>query len=199
MAADSLMPGRKEIDVARARRAYTLFEVLLVMAILVILAAITYPSLDSMYGGYKVQASADQIRGAWAAARARAVDEGRAYRFAVVMGKGNFRVAPDSLDFWKSSEPPRNEDSAKPLVLSDHLPKGISFGDQLPANTDTFSPVDSVDPASWVTVATFLPDGSVRDDAAIAVRMKGTRGLVLRLRALTGVVSVRPFEEGARP
>jgi prepilin-type N-terminal cleavage/methylation domain-containing protein len=186
--------------VGRARRAYTLFEVLLVLAILVILAAITYPSLDSMYGGYKVQAAADQVRGAWASARSRAVDEGRAYRFSVVQGKGNFRVAPDSHDFWKSSEPPRTEDSANPpLILGDALPKGISFGDQLPANTDTILPADHIDPASWSTVLTFLPDGSVREDAAIAVRMKGTRGLVLRLRALTGVVSVRPFEEGARP
>jgi prepilin-type N-terminal cleavage/methylation domain-containing protein len=190
--------------VNRTRRGYTLFEVLLVMAILVILAAITYPTLDSMYAGYKVQAAADEVRGAWASARARAVDEGRAYRFAVVPGKGNFRVAPDTADYWQGSEPHSAQNSGNaPLILDDHLPKGISFvmleGAQSGSPAADTIVAGHVDPASWSTVVTFLPDGTVRDNAGIVIRMPGARALVLRLRALTGVVSVRPYQEGARP
>ncbi|TMQ33677.1 MAG: prepilin-type N-terminal cleavage/methylation domain-containing protein [Planctomycetota bacterium] len=89
--------------VRRSRQGYTLFEVVLVLALLVLLAAITYPSLDAMYGDSKVTAAGDMVRGAWAEAQARAMDEGRAYRFAVIPNQGNYRVAPDSADFWSGN------------------------------------------------------------------------------------------------
>ena len=76
------------------RQAFTLLELVLVMTILVMLAAISYPSIDAMYGSYRVQAATDQVRAAWAEARTHAANEGRPYRFSIVPNKRNFRVAP---------------------------------------------------------------------------------------------------------
>src|SRR5262245_26003542 len=84
----------------RRRAGFTLFEVVLVMAVLVIAAALTYPSLKGMYGYFKVHGAVDSVRAAWAQARAHAIEEGRPYRFAVEPDGSHYRVAPDHNDFW---------------------------------------------------------------------------------------------------
>jgi prepilin-type N-terminal cleavage/methylation domain-containing protein len=183
-------------------RAFTLFEVVLVLAILVVLAALSYPTVESMYGSYRVQAAADSIRGTWAEARTHAMEEGRPYRFSVVMGKGNFRLAPDSADFWSGNTSPDTGAANPPLINDGALPKGIRFRRaDLPAgqsDSDTVLPGDGIDPSQWSPLAVFLPDGTGKEDVAVVLEMSGARPLVVRLRALTGGVSVRPLEEGRR-
>jgi len=180
------------------RRGFTLFEIILVMAVLVILAGLSYPSLENMYGYYRVQAAADTLRGNWAEARTRAMEEGRPYRFAVVLGKGNFRVAPDGAEFWAGSDAAPADSGTPPLIASDALPKGIRFrrvdGPRGDADSNTIVPTEGIDPGQWSPLATFLPDGTARDDVAIVLEAEGARPVVVKLRALTGGVSVRPLQ-----
>jgi prepilin-type N-terminal cleavage/methylation domain-containing protein len=178
------------------RRGYTLLEVVLTMAIMVMLAALGYPTLDSMYTGVKVEAASDAVRAAWAEAQAHAVNEGRAYRFAVVPGKGNYRVAPDSSDYWKGNTPTPDDPDNAPIVLENSLPKGIVFttdGGPLPSDggNDTALPNDGVGAGQWSTTAVFLPDGTAQDDADITLRLHDARPITVHLRALTGVVTVQ--------
>lgn len=190
----------------RSRPAFTLLELLLVLAILVMLGAIAYPSLDAMYSGYRVKAAADQVRGAWATARARAVEEGRAYRFAVLPGKGNFRVAPDSADFWGGSgaAPDAASATSPPYVQDGALPKGVRFAgadgqyDLGDSGDDSSAPAGEVDPSQLVRWIVFLPDGTARtfggmgdDNIEVVLSSPGTRPVTLRLRGLTGIVTVR--------
>src|SRR5207248_2593806 len=87
-----------------------------------------YPSFDAMYATYKLDAAADSAQAGLTTARAQAIDEGQPYRFAIVPGKGNFRVAPDGAAYWSGGEPPAPEGSATPpLVVEDSLPRGIVF------------------------------------------------------------------------
>src|SRR5262245_17202923 len=103
-------------------------ELVIVLAVLVMLATLVYPSIDAMYGDYRVTAATDIIRSSWAMARARAIDDGQAYRFAIVPGRGNFRVAPDNSAFWGGGDMPSSADpGTAPLVLEDALPKGVRF------------------------------------------------------------------------
>jgi Tfp pilus assembly protein FimT len=170
------------------------------MALLVILAAVVYPSFDSMVSSYRVQAASDMVRAAWASARARAMDEGRPYRFGVVPGKGNYRVAPDSPSYWggsgSGSDSTDNADDA--LVLEEALPKGVRFTtadsmQQVDQSGDSSLPTDSANPSMYTTAAVFLPDGTARDDVEIIFQAKGTRPLFLRLRGFTGVVTAGPL------
>src|SRR5215212_4326353 len=87
----------------RRRPGVTLIEMLLVVAILIALAAVAYPTLSAMYGDVKVKAAADDVRAAWTEARAHAIEDGRPYRFAVEPGTGKFKVAPDADGFWDGS------------------------------------------------------------------------------------------------
>jgi hypothetical protein len=181
-------------------------ELVIVLAVLVVLATMVYPSIDAMYGDYRVTAATDIIRSSWALARARAIDDGQAYRFAIVPGRGNFRVAPDNSAFWAGGDaPPAGDQSTAPLILEDALPKGVRFvtadavaGGAVQAG-DSALPPGGVDPGMWTSVVTFLPDGTAVEDVEIIFSARGARPMVLRLRGLTGVViPPRPFggEEG---
>src|SRR5690242_4803736 len=88
---------------ATRRPAFTLIEMLLVVAVLIALGAVAYPTLSAMYGDVKIKAAADTVRASWTEARAHAIEDGRAYRFAVQPGTGKFRVAPDADGFWDGS------------------------------------------------------------------------------------------------
>lgn len=184
----------------RQRQAFTLFEVVLVLAVIIVLSALAYPSLDSMYGEFRLTAATDQVRARWAEARARAMDEGRPYRFAVVPNQGNFRIAPDSADFWSGNGDAASNSDAPPLVLEETLPKRVRFVTSDTPQEENASPggegtpgSDRVDPSKWTRVVTFLPDGSARDDVEIVFQSRGARPLRLKLRGLTGAVTVKPI------
>jgi hypothetical protein len=175
---------------------------MLVLVLLVLLAAIAYPSLDSLLGTFRMNAAADMLRANWADARASAMNEGRAYRFAVLPNKGNFRVAPDSPDFWSGNDPPADDPNNPPLVVDDALPKGVRFATPdsyqsaaLYQTGESFLPVGSVDPGSWSTIVTFLPDGTTKEDVEIVFTGGGARPLDIKLRALTGAVTVQRLQE----
>ncbi len=198
--AGATTPASSRVRACRcARRGYTLFEMVLVLAVLVILAAVAVPSLEAMYGNFRLSAAADMVRANWAAARAHAVEEGRPYRFAVVPNHGNFRVAPDSANFWSGGDVPASSGGPDaPLVLEDVLPKGVRFTtpDALQSGTvdqsgDSALPTGSVDSSQWSRTVTFLPDGTSLEDVEMGFHTRGGQPLILRLRALTGVVTLK--------
>ena len=173
----------------RRRRGYTLLEMLLVLALLVILGALAYPSVDGMYGGVKLRAAADGVRGALMQARGHAIDETRSYRFAVVPGGGKYRVAPDSPDYWGGGDVPAPDDpNNPPLVLEGELPRGIPF---VLGDTGGAAPSGGGDSGSWASVVTFLPDGTASADTDIVLRTRANRPLVVHVRSFTGTVNVQ--------
>lgn len=188
-----------------SRRAFTLFEMILVLAVILVLSAAIYPNLEAMYGDSKVTASGDKIRAAWAEAQAHAMNEGRPYRFAVKPYSGDFRVAPDVTDFWSGgSGAPDGYDPANPILVKEEtLAKGVRFaapettsnGGIDPGNNSPQTAAGSnSDSGTWSTVVTFLPDGTAREDATIVINARGARPLELRIRGLTGVIRSKSVE-----
>jgi type II secretory pathway pseudopilin PulG len=188
------------------RRGYTLFEVVLVCAVLVLLAAITIPSMRGMYGFYKLQGGVDSIRAAMATARAKAIEEGRPYRFAVENDAGHFRVAPDRADYWSGS-PPTDDPDGQGLVLERSVPAGVKIqlnGDPAPPDSleepptspkaDDQQPIN-VAPDAWSTAAVFLADGTARENSRLVLQIKGVRPVEVRLRGLTGTVSTQTLSQ----
>jgi prepilin-type N-terminal cleavage/methylation domain-containing protein len=181
------------------RRGFTLLEVLLASAVLLMLAAICYPSLKSSYGYYKLTGGIDSVRAAWAMARARAIEEGRPYRFSVEPNGSHFRVAPDKADYWSGSAP-ADDSQGKGLVLEQALPGGVRFSvngqptgnipeDKSPPGKDDKAKVAGIE---WSTTVVFLPDGTAKDDVNILFQVQGARATRLSLRGLTASVSVQP-------
>jgi prepilin-type N-terminal cleavage/methylation domain-containing protein len=172
---------------AAPRPAFTLLEVLLVVAILLILGAAAYPTLNGMWGDVKVKAAADQVQGAWVEARAAAIEDGRSYKFGVQKETGKFRVAPAS-SFVEVAN--LGEDSAPPYVQDGELKSGIKF--------DLTGKDDLPGEGEWTIVAQFNPDGTCEKDVEITLSDTDPDipPRVVRVRAMTGAVTQfsRPLE-----
>jgi prepilin-type N-terminal cleavage/methylation domain-containing protein len=164
------------------RPGYTLLEMMLVLALIVLLAAMAYPSIDSMYADLKVQAAADEVRAQFVQARTQAVNEGRPYRFSVVPNGDRCRISPlgGSALAGESDEPAVE----RSILAVRTLPKGITF--RMGENSQGAGG----DGEGFTTVAVFLPDGTAQEDCDIILSARDARPLVLKLRALTGGVTV---------
>ncbi len=189
--------------VPRPRPAFTLTEMLVVLALIVIIAAISVPALQDLYADYLQDAAADGVRAAWAEARLHAIDEGRPYRFAIVPGMGNFRVAPDGPEFWAGGDSSSSPSNSPPWMMQDALPRGIRFADPSglgggAATGDTALPPDAVGLEQWMPVVNFMPDGTASQDVEIVFESRNALPLQLKLRAMTGsVTAVRLRPDGS--
>ncbi len=173
-------PRRKQ-----RRAGFTIMELVLVVSLIVIVGAVSFPTFQSMVGGFRSQAAVDTVRGVWAQARAKAMNDGLPYRFSVVQGKGNYRLAPDVGEFWAGSaaSATSNDPNNKPLVIEDALPNTVRFstpsaaqaGERVGGSEDTTAPSGSIDVSSWNTVVVFLPDGTARDNAELVILTAGAR------------------------
>lgn len=164
------------------RSAYTLFEMVLVTAVVGITAALVSPAIETMYADTKLTSAADAVRARWADARARAVEEGRAYRFEMTPGTGKFRVLPDE----------DQADSDQALKIEGELPNHVTFTTEAPKGDNAGSGEGGAE------AIIFLPDGTADADRTITFSSPGSRSLVLRLRALTGAVTVSQDDQGEK-
>jgi type II secretory pathway pseudopilin PulG len=178
----------------QARAAFTVMELLLVLAIMVVAAAMLVPSIKDMLDEQKLTNAGDMVRGKCAVARTHAINDGMAYRFAVALNTGRWRIAPDSDDYWSNDGNPDGD----AFVESDLLPKGIRFVDGSKGSGSGSGGGDNVELSSYVRLLTYYPngatqvyglDGSLADSIEIRVAGEGKGSvLVIKIRGLTGAV-----------
>lgn len=191
--------GLSETD----RRAITLLEVLLVLALLVMLSAMTWPALDRPMSNQRLRKAADQVRTGWARARVEAMTTGQTFAFRCTIGENRFEIAaqagPEAVD-----SPPA--DQAAPAAASRQysLPEDIRFaggqtlfdsraamfgqseGETVPAEGQVSEPI------------LFYPDGTT-STATLILENQYHRQIEISLRGLTGVMTVgepRAAEDG---
>ena len=163
-----------------ARRGFTLVEVLVTMAILVILGGIAAPSLQSFMRDTPVKEAGDVLRTQVASARSHAIGQGRAYRLSVSEDGTRVRVTVDD-----ETEIP-GDDTAQPLYSEETLPRTVTATPAAAPEGQTAG-----DDGGWVRVATFLPDGTCREDSAeVDLAEPGCYTLRLTVRGLTGAASL---------
>lgn len=155
------------------RTGFTLLELMLVMMLILIAAALTVPVIETMLSDGRVKAARDMVRARWADARGRAMREGRPYKFSTIAGTGKFKVEPEDPNAPSDTEDP-------PFILEGDLPEEIVFNSAQGGNAT----------GDYQTVAVYLPDGTARDDVQIMFGKAGAQSLGLHLRALTGAVTM---------
>ncbi len=180
-----------------ARRALTLIEVLLVLALLVMLAAVVWPELEPVVASLELRKSAERIRVEWERARVDALSTGRTILF---------RYEPDSNHYCLQRCP---EPQFTPGGTADQTTDSTSNGAEAP-DREAFLPekihFDSSEisdnatdwlgdvtlPATsgeWSDPVVFYPDGTT-SDAKLVLTNQRDQSVELSLRGLTGVVTL---------
>jgi type II secretory pathway pseudopilin PulG len=173
------------------RPAHTLLEMILVLAVLVVVAAITIPLARTMMADTRLTAASDMVRARLADTRSMAMEQGRPFKMGYLANTGRFQIAPEDAPEWDAVT---DEDFDSDDVIRGSLPQDILFG----ASEDAFTGKGATASpgSSWETIAVFLPIGSARGDACICFGKTGLPPLRVRLRGLTGAVTAEdPFAE----
>lgn len=189
-----------QATVSQFRRGWTLFELMVVLAVIVIVGAIAAPSLTTSYANYRLKAAADGISAAFAKARSNAMSRGCAYRVSIMPDTGNYRIAPDNASASTST----TNQAGAPAVIEDHLPPGVQIAMGGQSASDPTSPTANVgssvgqsDNGSYVVAAVFQPDGTARNDVQVVLSMKGAAPITVKLRGMTGSVTTVTQAAGA--
>ncbi len=182
------------------RRGYTLSEMLAVLGVLVIVAALAQPTLRSALSDSRLRSAARQVRAELAKTRLRAMQSGVAQRFRYQSGKNRFEIAPAAHDALAASadvsaeEPTeRRREDTEPAADGALPTPGRSVVEQeLPSGVN-FEPVEqhrtaSIDEEGWSEPIVFYPNGRTAD---AHIRLRGERNAVVEvsLRGLTGVAT----------
>ena len=167
------------------RTGFTLLEIVVVLAILIILASVTLPSFSAIRGNSDQKAGLDSLRARIADARGLAQQEGTAYRLAVNEDGTRVRLAPDVAEF--AHLPASNAASANVKVLEIALGKVTVTVPSTPENGERIG----ADQDGWITLGTFLPNGTCREDSTvIEVNEPSFPPIRLLLRGVTGTARV---------
>jgi prepilin-type N-terminal cleavage/methylation domain-containing protein len=167
----------------KKRAAFSLVEVMVVIAVLVIIGAIAYPSLEAMQSRFSLDSSIDQIKARWAECRAHAIEEGQAYRFGVKPNSSQFRCAPDSAEYWDGGGAGATQANTdvQPLVVEESVEKDVLFRMAEGSGGN--------ESGGYLGVVVFLPDGTCKADASIQFEVDGGKPTTLKIRALTGIIT----------
>ena len=184
------------------RPAYTLMEMLLVLAVLVVAAAASAPALSGVMRNATLTSAADTVRSQWTRAHVQAMKTGKVHAFFFETGGAKYKTEP-----WASPDDEVEGTGAEsgslapaaPLAgqgtLEKSLPEGVTFltGDlaadnrSLALETELGQGVQ--DKTAWSRPILFYPDGSSSDAYAI-VASGETVGIRVDLRGITAVVKV---------
>jgi len=168
------------------RVGYTLLELMVVMALIVVITSISVPVISTMLDDARLEGATDMVRAKTAEARAYAMDTGKPWRVAYIPGTGVIQVAPEDSTDWEQMD---QTVIAKPGLFRDELPKNVYLG---PNAGDITSASSSPSPgAAWQTIAVYSYDGSAREDSITYFGKYGTPPMAMELRSLTGSVTIK--------
>lgn len=163
-----------------SRSGFTLLELMVVLALLVIFAAIAMPSFAGLKGNADQKAAMDLLRARIADARGLALQEAATFRLAVNKGGTKLRLAPESADF--SSGAASEDASGGAKVIETPIQKATITVAETEAGA-----MGGGDEDEWVTIGTFLANGTCREDSnLIEVHEANFPNMKLLLRGVTG-------------
>jgi prepilin-type N-terminal cleavage/methylation domain-containing protein len=166
----------------------TLIEVLLVLAIVAIAAALAWPALEKPLAHHRLNSAVDEVRTEWCQARIEAMRSGRTYAFRYEVGGDHYYTELESgLGGDASSSaiaavnsPAGAAQSAAPTKAAGPmdnktLPKGIKFSAEQPSQSMTpatpaaAAPSQDQSAGGWSNPIFFYPDGTASDVQLILI------------------------------
>jgi prepilin-type N-terminal cleavage/methylation domain-containing protein len=190
----------QDLAVLRHRdAAFTLFELMIVLAIIVAVTAMAAPSMMERVRSGRVQEAAEDVREVLASCRTYAIESGVDYHFRFESG-GHFAIAiPAEQNVSLGNSSDADDDTAEFLYRSVELPEtiflrtrhddtsgsetleGPAFGDL--SNSETLKS------KNWSMPVLFRFDGSA-EDKTFRVMDEQQRSCEISVRGLTGAISL---------
>lgn len=174
--------------------AFVLLELLIVLAVLAGVAAISWPAVRGMMAKSEIQTAAKQVRAALARARLDAMESESVRQFRCQPGTGRFEIAglQASADgkTQDASADAAERISASPVQSV--LPSGVRFEspDSLAAETpggrDSAPALEAED---WSAPLLFFPNGRT-SNAKLRLRGRQNHVIQVSLRGVTGTVTI---------
>ena len=201
------------------RRGFTLLELLLVLALLVTIGAIAWPSLNRSLDTQRLKRGADLVRAHLLRARTKAITSGEIVSFRHQIDGSQFRVEQQSnygailesgamaaggspmggatgMGGGASTANASSSGGAASLPpVEEQLPEGVKFlqgqvgSDPRMGSISINDRFTSINDAAWSQPILFFPDGTATG-ATIRVQGERERMIEIELRALTGGVRV---------
>lgn len=187
---------------------FTLLEMLLVLAILVAMTAVTIPVVSRMYDAHRIQQAAMEVRTTLSAARLRAVDGGEVFecrfepdgRHLVILAHRDRGIRFGSDDIGSS---PANQRPAEGIHVE--LPQPLYFwtADNSRERLEDRALLELADGnllgnRSWSAPVVFAANGT-SNNAEFEIRDRAGRAVQLEVRGLTGAASASTLVKRGAP
>jgi len=187
------------------KRAFTLIEIMLVLAIMVVLAAVAAPALRGVMQDAALKNAADTVRIHWTKAHVKAMKTGRIQVFRFEQNGSRFTVQPWAAADDEVEAAPAvqgfgtaEEETASPRLDESSavtLPEGTQFAAGAAALEGRAQSIEkdikdaNKFEADWSQPILFYPDGSSSDAWVIVA---GEREVAIRveLRGMTGTTTI---------
>lgn len=185
----------------KRRAAFTLLELLLVIALMVMIAAIAWPAIKGPFDTQRLAKSAEQLRAEFGKTRVRAMRTGVIQVFRFQPGQSGYgsETWTASVEDVASSQPAGGGFGAPPAAAAgpssrtDSLPEGVVFHlaevtvDARAANLLGPAGDGGSGPAAvWSDPIFFYPDGTTSNTHVVLTNARG-QAIVVTLRGLTGL------------
>jgi type II secretory pathway pseudopilin PulG len=191
----AVRPGRA---IRRRATGFTLFELLVVLAIFMVIATLATPFLLRTFSTQALKGGGDQVRAAFDRARVQAIRTGNVFAFLYRANGGEYTIAPLINSY--SLVNPSMAASLGDAPAMKQLPQGLLFAGSSVSDDARaqFESGNSQLAAEGMTPILFYPDGTSQD-AYVFVRNQQGEQIRIYLRGLTGMSSlIRVTEKGGR-
>jgi Tfp pilus assembly protein FimT len=181
------------------RRAFTLVEILLVLAIMIVIAAVATPVFYRSMRDATLRSAAEQVRTEWNKAHIKAMKSGRIQVYRFQPGGRKFQIEPytavdDTVDAVNSTStfappPPAPTPDNTNENSRTQLPEGIKFLEGTTAEEERAKAVEESMGGGGGGLSKpilFYPDG-VTSDAWLVVADEHNSAIRVELRGLTGL------------
>ncbi|MEX2309553.1 MAG: hypothetical protein WD738_18270 [Pirellulales bacterium] len=206
-----LVPVKKDRGTGKAsgtpstRCGLTLVEVILVLTLLVVIAAVSAPLLEGTFSRAGLHSAADLLRGAWAKGRVAAMQSGQTYAFRFEPNGSRFQiVALNALGLPEVSELQPDIEGARQAVdllrlPQTRLPDGVIFaGGDVSTSARLLATLPEIGEGPWSAAILFHPDGTT-SDASVLLSNAGQTTVRVTLRGLTGISNTTDIASEAVP
>lgn len=189
------------------RSAFTLFEMLLVLALLLVLVSVVWPAVMRISSSNRLRQSMQDVNSAFAAARIRAIEHGVNYQVYLELGGNQYLIVPvDQALLGVNTEGSGSITAGtSDAFIVRELPEEFQFSKTVSATvTDSIIPFEwlsglpNAKDLRWVESSfpiTFYPDGTAALNLQHDILKKEQKVASIEVRGLTGNTTISYKQE----